>query len=96
MLNENNDLKIMAGDLWAKVCIIHTQRQVLLISNSVGFSQGFGFLQYGDTWRKQRRMASQNFNPSMVTNYHPLQEKEAATLVRNLLKDPKTLRQELQ
>jgi cytochrome P450 len=74
----------------------NTQKLDLIFSNSVGFSQSFGFLPYGDTWRKQRRMASQNLSPSMATKYHALQEKETATLIQNLLKDPKTLRQELQ
>jgi cytochrome P450 len=56
----------------------------------------FAFSAYGDTWRKQRRMVSQDFSPNLIPRYYALQEKEAATLVRNLLKDPTTLRDELQ
>ncbi|KAF8188654.1 putative monooxygenase [Pholiota molesta] len=91
-----NSLKI-AKDLLEKRSNIYSDRpHTIMAGDLVGFSQSFGFLPYGDTWRKQRRMASQNLSPSMATKYHALQEKETATLIQNLLKDPKTLRQELQ
>lgn len=66
------------------------------MEHSVGFTQVFAFNSYGDTWRKQRRMVSQDFSPNSMPRYYALQEKEAATLVRNLLKNPNALRDELQ
>jgi len=48
-------------------------------------------LPYGENWRKQRRLIAQDFGLSSTPKYYPLQEKEAAILVRNLLKDPSSL-----
>ncbi|KAF9474971.1 cytochrome P450 [Pholiota conissans] len=93
-----NSLKI-AKDLLDKRSSIYSDRPHAImagdLNESIGFSKSLGFLPYGDTWRKQRRIVIQNFTPSMVPKYHALQEKEAATLVKNVLEDPDTLRKEL-
>ncbi|KAF8188653.1 putative monooxygenase [Pholiota molesta] len=86
-----------AKDLLDKRSSIYSDRpHAVMAGDLVGFTQVFAFSAYGDTWRKQRRMVSQDFSPNMIPRYYALQEKEAATLVRNLLKDPNTLRDELQ
>ncbi len=48
-------------------------------------------LNYGEKFRKQRRMVSQGFSVSKVPQYYGLQEREATILINNLLKNPKAL-----
>lgn len=62
-----------------------------VLSISVGYDETFVLLPYGENWRKQRRLIAQDFGLSSTPKYYPLQEKEAAILVRNLLKDPSSL-----
>ncbi|KAF5343046.1 hypothetical protein D9758_011155 [Tetrapyrgos nigripes] len=43
---------------------------------------------YGDLWQKMRKAAHEGLNIRASEVYRPLQEKEAAILVDNMLKDP--------
>jgi len=62
----------------------------------VGYDETFPLQPYGENWRKQRRLIAQDFSQSMIPRYHHLQEKEAAILVRNLIKDPDSLLEQIQ
>ncbi|KAF5342840.1 hypothetical protein D9758_013372 [Tetrapyrgos nigripes] len=46
------------------------------------------FCGYGSLWRKMRKAAHEGLNIRASEAYQPLQEKEAAVLVDNVLKDP--------
>ncbi|KAF9470940.1 putative monooxygenase [Pholiota conissans] len=91
-----NSVKI-AKDLLDKRSSIYSDRpHAIMAGDLVGFSRTLAFLPYGDIWRKQRRLVAQDFTPSMMPRYFALQEREVAALVRNLLKAPDTVRDELQ
>lgn len=51
---------------------------------------------HNETWRNQRRLVAHDFSMGSIAKYYALQEKEAATLVRNLLSDPDNLMPEIQ
>lgn len=61
-----------------------------------GYSQTFTLQSHNETWRKQRRLVSHDLSVGSIMKYYPLQEKEAATLVRNLLNNPDDLMPEIQ
>ncbi|GJJ14357.1 hypothetical protein Clacol_008621 [Clathrus columnatus] len=46
---------------------------------------------YGDEWRNQRKAITQSFTSSNVSMYFPIQERQAAVLVQNILKNPHKL-----
>ncbi|KDR73159.1 hypothetical protein GALMADRAFT_722618 [Galerina marginata CBS 339.88] len=86
-----NSTKI-AKDLLDKRSSIYSDRPHFVMGGDlVGYDETFVLQPYGDNWRKQRRLIAQDFSQSMTPRYHSLQEKEAAILVRNLLKDSSSL-----
>lgn len=50
------------------------------------------FLQYGEEWRKHRRMIQQYFNTRAIIAYRPQQEHEVNSLLEDLRRDPKDFR----
>ncbi|KAF4609871.1 hypothetical protein D9613_010412 [Agrocybe pediades] len=91
-----NSAKI-ARDLLDKRSNIYSDRpHFIMAGDLVGYDETFVLQPLGDNWRKQRRLIAQDFSQSMIPRYHSLQEKEAAILVRNLLKDPSSLLSEIQ
>lgn len=73
-----------------KLQMENTKYQWLTIAGA-GFGSGFVLKPYGESWRKQCRMVAQDFNQTNTPRYYSLQEKEAAILVCNLIKDPSQL-----
>jgi cytochrome P450 len=61
-----------------------------------GYDRPFVLQQYGEEFRKQRRMVAQGFNQAIVPEYYSIQETEARKLARNILDDPSTLKDEIQ
>lgn len=39
----------------------------------IGFDWHFGFMRYGDWWRRHRKVFHQKFHPTAATEYHPIQ-----------------------
>ena len=50
---------------------------------------------YGEDWRKQRRLFSQDFSQGAIPRYDQLKEQQVAILVRNLLDNPGSLVSEI-
>ncbi|KAF8965481.1 putative monooxygenase [Flammula alnicola] len=91
-----NSAKI-AKDLLDKRSSIYSDRPHMVMAGElVGANQSFVLQPYDDYCRKQRRLIAQGFSPSMIPGYYPLQEKEAAVLVSNLLEDSASLVSEIQ
>ncbi|KDR76708.1 hypothetical protein GALMADRAFT_67164 [Galerina marginata CBS 339.88] len=90
-----NSSKI-AKDLLDKRSSIYSDRPHFIMGGDlVGYDELFVIQPYGENWRKQRRMVAQDLSLSMTPRYHSLQEKETAILIRNLLKDPTSLFQQV-
>lgn len=55
---------------------------------SMGHEWNFGFMPYGETWRKHRRMFVSKFGPANVHVYNPIQERASGQLLEKLLNTP--------
>ena len=53
----------------------------------MGLGWNFGLMQYGDEWRKHRRMLTTRFGPTPVQSFNPVQEFVACLLVERLLEN---------
>ncbi|CCM02244.1 uncharacterized protein FIBRA_04325 [Fibroporia radiculosa] len=62
---------------------------------SVGFSQGFVLQPYGEEWRRQRKIANQDYNQATVPRYYNLQEAQARKLVESVMNDSSSLVDEI-
>lgn len=83
--------------MWTAVCVsFGLYFFKILTANSVGFGPAYAMQNYGEKFRKQRRMVSQGFSVAKVPHYYGLQEKEGAILINNLLKNPSALFSEVQ
>ncbi|KAF8898066.1 cytochrome P450 [Gymnopilus junonius] len=82
----------VAKELLDKRSAIYSDRpRFVMAGDLVGYDETFVLQPYGENWRKQRRLIAQDFSLSSTPKYYSLQEKEAAILVRNLLKDSSSL-----
>jgi len=58
----------------------------------IGWGSATGFLQYGDTHRKHRKLFGQHMRTKRsVVRFYPAEEAEAKQFVRDVLKDPDDL-----
>ncbi|KAJ7267323.1 putative monooxygenase [Mycena rebaudengoi] len=80
-----NSAKV-AKDLLDQRSAIYSDRPTLVSSSN----------SYNDNWRQQRKIVAQDFGPSAVRRYHPLQESEARKLVHGLVNDSTTLARQTQ
>ncbi|KAF7375449.1 putative monooxygenase [Mycena sanguinolenta] len=90
-----NSAKI-ARDLLDKRSSIYSDRPSLTMATLSGGAGILGFQSYNKNWRQQRKIIAQDFSPSGVPRYYPLQETEARKLVHGLLDDPSTLASQIQ
>ncbi|KAF7375496.1 putative monooxygenase [Mycena sanguinolenta] len=90
-----NSAKV-AVDLLDKRSSIYSDRPSLTMATLSGIAEGIGLLPYNENWRQQRKIIAQDFSPSGVTRYYPLQERESRKLVIGLLNDSSTLRSQIQ
>ncbi|KAF5342805.1 hypothetical protein D9758_013368 [Tetrapyrgos nigripes] len=79
----------VAADLLDRRSTIYSDRPRFIMALEIlaGNMMMF-FCGYGNLWRKLRKGAHEGFNIRASEVYQPLQEKEAAVLVGNMLKDP--------
>ncbi|KAF9457683.1 cytochrome P450 [Collybia nuda] len=59
-----------------------------MINELMGWDFNFGFMPYGDHWRRHRRLMHQNFHPSAATRFRPHELKATHNLLQRLLDDP--------
>ncbi|KAF9523256.1 putative monooxygenase [Crepidotus variabilis] len=92
----------VANDLLDKRSSIYSDRPSTVVffkrfsSRRCGFDSSIITLQqYGDEWKKQRRMVAPDFAQNYVSNYYKLQEKQIALLVCNVLENPANLASEI-
>ncbi|KAJ7477019.1 putative monooxygenase [Mycena galericulata] len=87
-----NSAKV-AKDLMDQRSSIYSDRPHL---HSAGYVNTFVLQPYGENWRQQRKIVAQEFGPSAVRQYYPLQETEARKLTRGLAVDSRTLASQIQ
>ncbi|KAF8994704.1 cytochrome P450 [Cyathus striatus] len=59
-----------------------------MITELMGWDFDFAFMDYGDTWRRHRKLMHQHFNATAVKDFIPQQVKAAHGLVKRLLDGP--------
>ncbi|KAJ6477564.1 putative monooxygenase [Mycena sanguinolenta] len=90
-----NSAKV-AIDLLDKRSSIYSDRPSFMMATLSASAEGLALQPYNENWRQQRKIIAQDFNPSGVTRYYPLQETESRKLVRGLLDNPSTLTSQTQ
>ncbi|EIM88908.1 cytochrome P450 [Stereum hirsutum FP-91666 SS1] len=76
-------------DLLDRRSTIYSDRPRFIMASEILTGSIFiAFSSYGDLWRKLRKAAHEGLNVRAAEAYQPLQEKDAAVLVADLLKEP--------
>nr|BAK09383.1 cytochrome P450 [Postia placenta] len=81
-----------AYDTFEKRGAIYSDRpRMIFLKELMGWDVSFTVMAYGDDWKTHRRVFHQHFNPSVVSQYLPVQIKHARAMLSRLLDDPKSL-----
>ena len=59
-----------------------------LFTIRTGWHREFGFMPYGETWRRHRRMFHEYFRPQAIPQYHSAMLKGARGLLELLVNKP--------
>ncbi|KLO17671.1 cytochrome P450 [Schizopora paradoxa] len=79
-----------ANDLFERRSSIYSDRPRLpLINELMGHDWNFGFMPYGDEWRRHRKVFVSKFGPGNVHIFNPIQERAVAQLLDRMLCTPK-------
>ncbi|PPQ93761.1 hypothetical protein CVT25_008141 [Psilocybe cyanescens] len=77
-----------AEEMLEKKSTIYSGRPRLpMVNELMGWDFNFGFMDYGDRWRRSRRLMHNAFHPSAAKKYRPHELKSARTFLRRLLDD---------
>ncbi|KAF7375504.1 putative monooxygenase [Mycena sanguinolenta] len=90
-----NSAKV-ARDLLDKRSSIYSDRPSFTMATLSGSAEVLGIQSYNEKWRQQRKIVAQDFSPSGVPRYYPLQETESRKLVHGLVDNPSTLTSQIQ
>lgn len=60
-----------------------------MTSELVSHNLRLSFMQYGELWRKERRLLHQLTSPKASASYEPIQDQESATFLLHMLERPK-------
>lgn len=83
------DTSEAATELLEKKSSIYSGRaRMPMINELMGWNFNFGFMQYGDRWRKHRRIMHQTFHPSAARQFRPHSLKASRNLIRRFLDNP--------
>ncbi|KAI0659807.1 cytochrome P450 [Cubamyces menziesii] len=86
------------NDLLEKRSAIYSDRPapVVSISRTLHWIWSLGFKPYDDDWRRTRRQLWQYLQPSALTQWHPVQMREARRFLQCLLRDQRNLQELIQ
>ncbi|SCZ89951.1 BZ3500_MvSof-1268-A1-R1_Chr1-3g01685 [Microbotryum saponariae] len=80
----------VAMDLLDKRSAIYSSRpRLIMTSDLVSRGLRMTFMQYGDLWRRQRKLLHSLTSPKASSSYEPIQSMESAQLVRDMIQKPK-------
>ncbi|CCM06194.1 uncharacterized protein FIBRA_08437 [Fibroporia radiculosa] len=86
----------IARELLVKRSSIYSGRPHLVMAGDLaGMGQSLALQPYGEEWRRQRKLANQEYNQTAVLRYSHVQEAQARTFVQRFLKNPTSLQSEL-
>ncbi|KAJ3913181.1 cytochrome P450, partial [Lentinula edodes] len=69
--------------------------QAPMMNDLIGWDWSFGQMSYGPRWKMHRTMFHRQFHSSVVSNFWPIQLKEAHKLIRRILHEPEALLEHL-
>ncbi|KAG8212997.1 cytochrome P450 [Butyriboletus roseoflavus] len=81
--------KKIAKDLFDRRSRIYSDRPYIATRDLFGWSFNFGWSQYGDQWRSQRRMFHQAFRAEATLGFHPIQLRKTSQLILDILGAPR-------
>ncbi|TBU23430.1 cytochrome P450 [Dichomitus squalens] len=79
-----------ASELLDKRSANYSDRQPSAMRELAGWEWTFVLMPYGLPWRRRRKEMHQFFNPTAVSQYQPLQQREALNFLKKLLEKPDT------
>ncbi|KAF8960416.1 cytochrome P450 [Flammula alnicola] len=80
------DTSEVATDLLEKRSSIYSGRaRMPMINELMGWSFNFGFMEYGERWRRNRRLMHHNFHPSAALRFRPHSLKATRNLLNRFL-----------
>ncbi|KAF9045269.1 cytochrome P450 [Panaeolus papilionaceus] len=77
-----------AEELFEKRAAIYSDRPVFPTMELLGWDYNFGLFEYGDFWRKHRRISQQNFRATAVHKFYPVQIRKTHDMLAGLLDTP--------
>ncbi|KAI0662177.1 CyP450 monooxygenase [Cubamyces menziesii] len=81
----------VAFELLEKRSANYSDRPVSPMIDLIGWEWDFGFMPYGQTWRRHRRLFWQHFHPGVVSKYHTIQREASCRFLQKLLASPARL-----
>ncbi|KAI0769932.1 cytochrome P450 [Fomes fomentarius] len=75
-------------ELLEKRSVNYSDRPQTPMFNLIGWEFDFGFMPYGQNWRRHRRLFWQQFHPGVVFKYHAVQEEVSLQFLSKLLINP--------
>jgi len=79
----------VAMELLDKRSAIYSSRpRQIMTSELVSRGLRMTFMQYGDLWRRERKLLHQLTAPKPSSTYEPIQDWESSTLIRDLIRNP--------
>jgi len=79
-----------ALDLLDRRSAIYSSRpRLIMTSELVSRGLRMTFMQYGELWRKERKLLHQLTSPKAASSYEPIQDGESAWLIKDLLENPR-------
>ncbi|KAJ3886163.1 cytochrome P450 [Lentinula edodes] len=69
--------------------------QAPMMNDLIGWDWSFGQMSYGPRWKMHRTMFHRQFHSSVVSDFWPIQLKEAHELIRRILHEPEALLEHL-
>ncbi|KAH8829446.1 cytochrome P450 [Flagelloscypha sp. PMI_526] len=83
-------------ELLAKKGALYADRLFSTKGFRMGGSWHFGFMHYGDQWKNDRKIFTQEYNPSSSRQFRDITKKWVNTLLQNLLINPSNFMYQLQ
>jgi cytochrome P450 len=89
-----NSLETIMELLSKRAAIYSGRPQMPMASELMGWQQVTPFADYGDIWRKHRKLSHTHLNKIIATEYNPLHEKVARFYLKCLLDHPEKFRED--
>ncbi|TFK25339.1 cytochrome P450 [Coprinopsis marcescibilis] len=83
------DTAEIANDLLEKRSSLYSGRARLpMVNELMGWTFNFGFMDYGNYWRKHRRIFHHSFHPTAARQFHPHISRATKKMLNRFLEDP--------